>query len=255
MASPFYAQGALRYCAAYWDFMFHGASMYQNLDEAMAGLSVWKQHRRNKVSPLSKNVAYKPTFEADYYREIVFHRLIELIESAHHLYRSDLLIGSIVVARAAQETLSIMWFLNLKLQKLADTKDIARFTKTMQQLILGWCEDPEFPEKVNVLTCIDAVDKRLGGKFRRHYDMLSEYSHPNYSGTMGAFGKPNHASLEVEIGLYPRSKEMLKSHLQSTLIICIQLLDTIQQDYEVQINRALDACHELHAAGKLIESL
>jgi len=229
--------------------------VYQNLDEAMVGLSVWKKHRRNKVAPLSRNIAYKPTFEADYYREIALHRLIELIESAYSLYKADLLVGSIVVARAAQETLAIIWFVNEKLERLVETKDISQFASTMKRLILGWSKDPEFPEKMNILTCIKSVDKKLDGKFLRHYEMLSEYAHPNYSGTMGAYGRPDHVSLEVEIGLSQRSKETLKSHLQSTLIICVHLMDTVQQDYEAHINLALDVCHELHAAGKLVEGL
>ncbi|MCP3941546.1 MAG: hypothetical protein GY710_08705 [Desulfobacteraceae bacterium] len=57
--------------------------MYKNIEQAMAGLSVWKKHRRTVVKSLSNNLAYKPTFEADYLREALMYRFIELIESSN----------------------------------------------------------------------------------------------------------------------------------------------------------------------------
>jgi len=221
----------------------------------MKGLSIWKNHRRSIVSPLSKNIAYKPTFEADYFREAAFYRFIELAESSYSLYKSDLLVGSVITARAAQETLAVIWFINSKLQHLSKTKDLSHFTDTINRLILGWSNDEEFPEKINVLKCIDSVDKALEGKFRRHYEMLSEYAHPNYSGTFGAYGEPNHEALEVSLGSYPRSRDTLLLHIEQTICICVALLDSIQEKYESVINAALDVCHELHDAGKLKEQL
>jgi hypothetical protein len=47
--------------------------VYNDIDEAMLGLSEWKKGLRTSVSPISKNIAYKPTFEADYYRESVLY--------------------------------------------------------------------------------------------------------------------------------------------------------------------------------------
>jgi len=229
--------------------------VYETIDQAMKGLSIWKNHRRSIVSPLSKNIAYKPTFEADYFREAAFYRFIELAESSYSLYKSDLLVGSVITARAAQETLAVIWFINSKLQHLSKTKDLSHFTDTINRLILGWSNDEEFPEKINVLKCIDSVDKALEGKFRRHYEMLSEYAHPNYSGTFGAYGEPNHEALEVSLGSYPRSRDTLLLHIEQTICICVALLDSIQEKYESVINAALDVCHELHDAGKLKEQL
>ncbi|WP_447076943.1 hypothetical protein [Vibrio alginolyticus] len=229
--------------------------MYNNIDEAMLGLSVWKKHLRTSVNPISKNIAYKPTFDADYYRESVLYRFIELTESAYVLYEKNLLVGSVVSARAAQETLAVAWFINSKLEHLTKTKDLNHFSEIMKRLIVGWSNDEEFPEKINVFKCIDLVDKVMEGKFRRHYEMLCEYAHPNYSGTFGAYGAPNHKTLEVTFGGYPRSSETLKSHIESTLIICISLLDSIQEKYEAVINSALDVCHELHENGTLKDQM
>ncbi|QHS14953.1 hypothetical protein [Shewanella sp. Arc9-LZ] len=229
--------------------------MYKNIEEAMAGLSVWKEHRRVIVRPLSKNLAYKPTFEADYLREAVMYRFIELIESAHALYKVELLVGSVVSVRSAYETLAVMWYLNTKLSHLVKTKDLKHFSERTRSLILGWSKDEEFPEKTNILTCIKSVDKELEGKFGRHYDMLSEYAHPNYSGTFGAYANPNHETLEVTFGKYPRSEKTLKNHIENTIIISVSMLDNLQEGYEKVINEALDVCLDLHRSGKLKEQL
>lgn len=221
----------------------------------MEGLAIWKMHRRSVVVRLSKNIAYKPTFEADYFREAALYRFIELTESSYSLYKSNLLVGSIVAARAAQETVAVLWFINSKLEHLSKTKDIAHFTNTIKRLTLGWSNTDDLPEKINVFTCIDSVDKHLDGKFRRHYEMLSEYAHPNYSGTFGAYGDPNHETCEVHLGNYPRAKENLLALIELTTCICVGLLDSIQENYEVVINEALHACHTLHESGKLKEHL
>tara|TARA_R110001606_G_scaffold399285_2_gene583674 strand:+ start:3371 stop:4069 length:699 start_codon:yes stop_codon:yes gene_type:complete len=229
--------------------------VYKNIEEAMVGLSVWKSHRRTIVKPLSKNLAYKPTFEADYLREAAMYRFIELAESSYTLYKAGLLIGAVITARSAYETLAVMWYLNSKLTHLVKTKDLKHFSERMRSLILGWSKDEVFPEKTNVLTCIKSVDKELEGQFSRHYDMLSEYAHPNYSGTFGAYAEPNHETLDVAFGRYPRSEKILNSHIENTIIISVSMLESIQEGYEGVINQALDVCVDLHQKGKLKEQL
>jgi len=143
------------------------------------------------------------------------------------LYKSGLFVGTVTVARASQETLAVAWFINSRLKRLTKNRDLSHFSRIMKRLIVGWSNDEEFPEKINVLKCINSVDKAMEGKFRWHYEMLCEYAYPNYNGTFGAYGKPDHETLEVNFGRYPRSRETLKGHVESTLIICMSLLDLI----------------------------
>ena len=225
--------------------------MYNNIDEAMLGLDVWKKHRKKTIAPLAKNLAYKPTFDADVFREAALYRFIELTESTHTLYKSNLLIGSITTVRAAYETLAALWFLNTKLEHLTKTKDISNYVETIRRLSFGWSNDEEFPEKINALTCTDAVDKTLKGRFRRHYEMLCEFAHPNYSGTFGSYTAPDHSTLEVHFGAYPRNEAALRSHIESTVTILLEMLNHVQENYEKTITEALNTCHELHKQGKL----
>jgi hypothetical protein len=227
--------------------------VYKNIEHAMKGLAVWKKHRRNKISPLCKNIAFRPTFNADFYRESVFHRFIELVESTYTLYRSEQFLAAIITARSCQETISILNFINIKLEHLSKTEDLKHFVESFKRLTLGFCQDEEFPEKISVMTCIDSVDKKLEGKFRQHYNLLSEYAHPNYSGTFGVFGQPNHETLDVVISPTKNSISRMKKHVELTLMICLELLGTIQEVYEKQINVALETCIEMHEQGKLVE--
>ncbi len=49
----------------------------------------------------------------------------------------------------------------------------------------------DLPGAINVLTMIDKVEKVIPG-YRAHYDFLSEYAHPNWSGALGAYGIIDH---------------------------------------------------------------
>lgn len=225
--------------------------MYRNIGEVMLGLSVWKRNRPIVIAPPAKSIAYKPTFDTDIFREAAFYRFIELTEATYALYKSNVLIGSITTARAAYETLAVLWFVNIKLEHFKKTKDIVHFLTTINRLLFGWSNDNDFPEKINVLKCIDSVDKTLEGKFRTHYEILCEYAHPNYSGTFGSYTKPDDPKHEVHFGAYLRNEEALRGYIENTVVIALELLNHIQQKYEKVLNEALDACHELHVAGKL----
>jgi hypothetical protein len=228
--------------------------MYENITQAMTGIYAWKKHKRNVVTPIEKHIAYRPTYNLDFYRESVFHRLIDLFESTYSLYNSGQFLGSMVLARSVQETLSVLNFVNTILEKLVKSKDLSKFIERTNRLILGYCGDDEFPEKINIMDCIDSVDKnlRLEGKFRQHYNLLSEYAHPNNAGTFSAYGQTNLEFIKVNVGPNKKSMLRMKKHIESTLMICITLLDTIQKGYEPVINGALEYCIECHENGELI---
>ncbi|MCJ8312561.1 MAG: hypothetical protein MJK11_06290 [Pseudomonadales bacterium] len=131
-------------------------------------------------------------------------------------------IPAVVCARAAQETFAVIAYLSFKFEEFESTKDLSSLLKTMRRLSIGWRGDAEFPEMVNILTCIDHVSKKLDPEFRRHYDLLSESSHPNYSGVLGAYSKPNHINLDVDIGLNKKVCEGLSDRVETTIGICIK---------------------------------
>lgn len=225
--------------------------MTESISKLEDDIKKWKSIRRKVVRPLEKNIAYRPMFNVDFFREALLYRFIELAETTIILFRANHLVSAIISARSVQETLAMMWFVNDKLKSLSITEDLSTFLKKMDRLSFGWSGDDQFPEKINILTCIDSVDKIMEGSFRKNYDFLSEFAHPNYSGVIGAYTKPNHQTLDVDLSCYPRSMVRKKEIIVSTLSGSLLLLVPITETYETLIDKGLDVCISIHKQGEL----
>ncbi len=222
-----------------------------NLDELKATFEKIKQIRRTKVQPIVKHIIYRPTFNIDIHREAVLHRFIDLADSSINLLDNSFYIPALVTLRAAQETLSILVYINIKLGIFIKDKNLAILLSCMKRLSMGWKGDDEFPDMINVLTCIDSVDKKYDVGFREHYNMLSETAHPNWSGVMGAYSNASHETYEVSFGIKPKIIKDSIALTNSTLKICALIFTSTQNEYEELINSALDVCFELHEKGTL----
>jgi len=207
--------------------------------------------KRDSISPLMKNIAYRPTFNIDCYREAVLHRFVDLMKGAATSLENAQYISALISARAAQETFSVLAYINFKLERFESDKDLAALLDITKRLSIGWKGDAEFPEMINVLTCVDFVNKKLDPNFRRLYDILSESAHPNYSGVLGSYSLANHDTLEVKVGLNKDAEEGLYENVTSTILICSILFTNIQGSYESLLNKTLDICIELHEKGML----
>lgn len=225
--------------------------MLDSISEIDEHLKKWKSIRRSVIKPLEKHIAYRPLFNVDFFREALLYRYIELAESAILLYRADSLIGAIISVRSVQETTALMWYLNEKLRIFSETKDLQFFLEKMNRLSFGWSKDDEFPEKINILTCIDSVDKMYEGKFRKIYDVMSEYAHPNYSGVLGTYKQADHQTLDVQLGYTAQSVKWMNEIILSALSGVLMMLEPITETYETFFNKCLDVCLDLHEQGKL----
>jgi len=222
----------------------------KNLDDARAALNAWKELRKVKVEPACNCLVYKPTFELEYFKESVLYRFIELADATFALLDTGNLLGAVVTVRSLEETLSVMWYINEICLYAVKNKELTHFTEQLKRLIVGWKDDDEFPKSINVLTFIDKVDKVISG-YRKHYDILSEYVHPNWNGTMGLFGKTGGEELKVEFGRYIRGKQVIVTHIKIALINSIDLLSFIQNEYEHIAKKVMDICHDIHNKGEL----
>jgi len=222
-----------------------------DLDKLKINFESIGQLKRSSIRPLVNNMAYRPTFNIDVYREAVLHRFLDLAYSSIHLLENNFHIPAVITARAAQETLSVLAYLNIKLKKFSEDKDLEHLLDCSKRLSIGWKGGKEFPEMINVLTCIDSVDKKFNIGFRKHYDLLSESAHPNFSGVLGVYSKSNHETLEVKVGLKSDSVKGLVALTDSTLNICALIFSNLQNEYEELMNAALNVCFELHENGNL----
>ena len=222
----------------------------KNMYDARAALRGWKDLRKHKIEPVSNCLVYKPTFELEYFKESVLYRFIELADATFYLLDVDNFLGAVVTVRGLQETFSVMWYINELCLYAVKHKELKHFNDQIKRLMLGSRDDKEFPKLINVLTLIDKVEKLLPG-YRKHYDILSEYVHPNWHGTMGLFGKTGGKDLKVEFGRYIRGKKTIVKHIEIALINSIDLLSYLQNEYEDIVKKVADICHDVYEKGEL----
>ena len=228
--------------------------MTKDINNSILDLIALKENRKTVIKPKGKHIVYRPIFEADVFREAALYRFIELIESAYSLYKGNLLIGAICCVRAAYETVAVLWFVNSKLSHLAKTKDISHHLDVMKRLLFGWSNTPNLPEKINVLKCLDSLDKNTKGEYRKHYEKLCEFAHPNYCGTLGAYTSHNYAEKEVFYSQYPRCEDELKATIELTIISSMEIINHIEKEYNTVAKLAIDASIWLYENGKLISA-
>jgi hypothetical protein len=222
----------------------NGMNASNNLEEARSTLIAWKEQMKDLIELSSNCLTNKPIFELEYFSESVFYRFIELAEATFILLEAQNYLGSVVTVRSLQETSAVIWYLNEKCLYAVENNDLTHFSEQMKRLMLGWKHDNEFPEAINVLNLIDKVDNKISG-YRKHYDLLSEYVHPNWHGTMGLFAKTGGKEPKVEFGRYIRGKNVLVKHIEAALITSIDVVMFIQDGYEDTVKKLADLCYLL----------
>lgn len=151
------------------------------------------------VSPRSKL-----PFKALSYRETLIWRMAELSQSAYEEFASERLASAIILTRGAVETCAALWYLKTRVSaavKAGSTGDIDSY---LTRLFGGNRIDKDMPQAINVLNFVDSVEKDLEG-FRHQYDILSEYAHPNWSGTTGLYSRIDQEAFSVAFGSNPRN--------------------------------------------------
>jgi hypothetical protein len=158
---------------------------------------------------LNSKLPYKATLM----REVLCHRFNDFANAAVELYAINRIVPAFVLTRAAMENTAMMYTLFTRTSEFVKTKDIDSFDQFLMKGIFGSRNEFTPLQSNNILTAIDHIDKKFTGT-RDMYDILCEFTHPNYAGAMGAycsidedehityFGK-EHVNLPAENGLIP----------------------------------------------------
>lgn len=221
------------------------------IEEISKTVTLIRTGLREKVEPLEKVLVYRPAFNVDFYRESLIHRFLDLSESSVFLLNRKQYISSLVTTRASLETLSVIAYLSIKLEQLQNDRNLEGFLHHTHQLTFGWRGDDEFPEIINVLTCVDKLSKKVDPGFRDIYDKLSESCHPNYTGVVGTYATPNHDSKEVNIDIKESVPDRSNTIVTSSLGMSLIAFEHFQGEFENRINSLIDICVEYHEKGKL----
>ncbi len=104
------------------------------------------------------------------------------------------------------ETSAALWYFREILERSTEVQAISETDQRLVQLLMGSKIDSDIlPKAENVLNFVDRVDKKIPG-FRHQYERLSEFAHPNWSGTALLFSKREDGGI-ANFGENMRSEE------------------------------------------------
>ena len=155
------------------------------MKDSMDILQEISQNFSRKIFVAQLGVKQKSPFLALSLREALIFRVEEVGRSAHEALAKKDLCSATILARASLENAALMWAVYELVRDRKGVDDDA-FNEKLRRLALGWKGDKEFPDAINVLNMIDAMDKFLKGA-RYDYNMLSEVVHPNFNGVIGMY--------------------------------------------------------------------
>jgi GNAT superfamily N-acetyltransferase len=183
----------------------------------------------------------KLPFKAVWYREALLWRMTELSSSAYESLENDLLASGILLTRGAVETAAAVWYLCGKLEVTSDSGLIGSVDEDLMSLLMGSRSNPDLPKATNVLTFVDCVDKEVEG-FRRQYDGLSEFAHPNWSGTTLLYSKPDPQNLGAKFAANIRTSEAGKLIAVVNLSVALTIFERSYNRISEVLPRFVSVC-------------
>lgn len=151
----------------------------------------------------------KLPFKALSIRELLIHRVSPLATAAVDLFERDQVIPAVVLTRAVVETVAVLYYFYERLRRFLDDKNTSELDDFLMSCLFGSRNNPnpDWPASINVLTFVNHVEKTIPG-FRAIYDSLCEQTHPNWAGTLGAFGQFDWERFELKLGPTDRTPPM-----------------------------------------------
>jgi hypothetical protein len=159
-----------------------------------------------RVDSAEISLTAKIPFKALHYRAALFWRTEELARIACELFERNELASAMTLTRSCMETSAALWYLMGKVQKAIDSGDVESVDAALKRLIAGSRNNSSDFDAINVLNFVDWVDKAITG-FRKMYEGMCEYAHPNWSGTSSLFANPNKERRWIDFGNTIRDNE------------------------------------------------
>ena len=214
--------------------------MVSNLERINELLQETKERSRllTESLPSRNNAAHatlaKIPYKAIDYREALFCRTEELARIAVEMYERNEIATAIVLTRALMENSAAMWYLMELIEDSVKNKQVGEIDDKLMRLLLGSRNETTNFNAMNVLNFLDKTDAAISG-FRRNYESLCEYAHPNWLGTHYLYANFNEEKCWTDFG---KNIHNTVTAMQFGLISINASLLTFKESY--------------HLAGKLI---
>jgi hypothetical protein len=152
-----------------------------------------------RIDPASISIKAKIPFKAMIYREALIWRTEELARMALEMYERNELASAVTLTRACMEDIAAMWYLKGTLQNIVEDNNMREVDDVLMKLLMGSRSGITDLEAFNVLTFVDKVEKDING-FRKNYEAMCEYAHPNWSGTSFIYSKHDKENIWTDFG-------------------------------------------------------
>lgn len=137
--------------------------------------------------------------------QIALRRNLELGTSFVQSFNAQLFVPLFIEARAIIETGCLAWDVQDRIKQViqaSDKKALDDLDRHLKNVLLGaktksWAGNSDKYPAPNVLTIIDRLTKAELPNLREHYEVISEFAHPNYAGMQGAYVKTNKAARQA----------------------------------------------------------
>jgi hypothetical protein len=194
-----------------------------DLKEARGRANALRASLPQSVDAVALGVRSKAPFQLLCAREALIWRMEELARTACDSLERDDLAAAALLARATIESTALAWKL---MEILDDRQKISpeALSELLRRILVGSRLWPDAPQALQILGCIDRMDKRVPG-VRKSYEILSEIAHPNWRGVLGMHAKPDNAKLTASFGRGLRSTEGTKAQIVNAMLGALALFE------------------------------
>ena len=152
-------------------------------------------------------------------------------------YKAEIIIRSII------ESVSLIYYLLSKVEDSIEKKSIEGLDDKLMRLLMGGRLAESKVEAINALTLVDHLSKIAPG-VRKFYDDLSEFAHPNWSGSFGSYGTLNEKEIKLELGILKDLNSYPYDIAIHSLIASLELFQIFYNDLAGQIPEFSKLCEE-----------
>ena len=115
----------------------------------------------------------------------------ELASSILMAFNSQNYTAAAILVRSFLESSALLFYIGKKINRTIESNSTGDIDSILMSALMGYSDGKKEKSKakpIQVLTAVDHAEKRVPG-YRREYDHLSNYTHPNWFGSHNMYAK------------------------------------------------------------------
>ena len=209
-------------------------SLASLMNEVRGRLELLESSLPNRVDAMAVSPISKVPSKVLWCREALIWRMAELGRAAFDNFGKDKLAAAVVLTRAAVETSAALWYLCAKIAASVESGEVGDIDDYLMKMVVGTATgalttDPStsdviLPRPIKVGAFLKEVEKAIKG-FSHQYGILSEYAHPNCTGTIYLYAKHDPENRQTDFGQNIRNPDGTKLIGVSNLAVALEMFE------------------------------